>query len=90
MDIKIIPFILFLGLFLLFAAPVLTGIINLGNGVGMAVSAVMMLIFLFWGRFTGAVGRFWDKPLGKVVLSLAGLIAAISIVLAVVISVFGE
>ena len=60
MSLKIIPFIVFLGLFLLFAAPVATGIINLGNGVGMALSAVMMLIVLFWGKFTGALGRCWE------------------------------
>ena len=88
MSLKIIPFIVFLGLFLLFAAPVATGIINLGNGVGMALSAVMMLIVLFWGKFTGALGRCWEKPLGKIVLSLVGIAAAVSIVLAVVISVF--
>jgi len=88
MDTKLIPFIIFLGLFLLFAAPVATGIINLGNGAGMAVSAAMALIFLFWGRFTGAVERCWEKPLGKIVLSLVGLVAAVSIILAVVISIF--
>ena len=88
MSLKIIPFIVFLGLFLLFAAPVATGIINLGNGVGMALSAVMMLIVLFWGKFTGALGRCLEKPLGKIVLSLVGIAAAVSIVLAVVISVF--
>lgn len=87
MSIKIIPFILFLGLFVLFASPIGTGIINLGNGVGMAVSALLMLITLFWGRFTAFVGRLWEKPAGKVIICAVALIVAVSIVLAVIISI---
>ena len=88
MDIKIIPALLFLGLFLLFAAPVFVGIINLGNGAGMAVSAALSLIFFFWGRFSAFIGRCLGSAWGKIFLVLAGLAVVFGIVLAVVISVF--
>ena len=88
MDAKVIPAALCFGLFLLFAAPVLKGIINLGNGAGMAVTAVLTAIFLLWSRFTSFLGKTWSKPLGRIALSVIGITAAVSLVLAVVISVF--
>ncbi|MBP5379642.1 MAG: YdcF family protein [Ruminococcus sp.] len=88
MDAKVIPAALCFGLFLLFAAPVLKGIINLGNGAGMAVTAVLTAIFLLWSRFTSFLGKAWAKPLGRIALSVIGITAAVSLVLAVVISVF--
>ena len=46
MDIKIIPALLCIGVFLIFAMPLSVGIINIGNGAGMTVSAVLALIFI--------------------------------------------
>ena len=61
MDAKVIPAVICFGLFLLFAAPVLTGIFNLGNGAGMAVSAMLTAIFLLWGRFPNR-NNLWRCP----------------------------
>lgn len=88
MEAKFIPAALCFGLFMLFAIPVLKGIVNLGNGAGMAVTAVLTAAFLLWGRFTAFLGKSWARPVGRIVISLVGIITAVSLVLAVVISVF--
>ena len=76
------------GLLLIFAFPLTKGIINTGNGVGMAFSAILLCIILFWNRFRDLIGRCWEKPLGKLLVSVLGLLAAAIAVLAIVISVF--
>lgn len=88
MDIKIIPALLCLGLFLIFALPLSVGIVNLGNCAGMGVCGILTLIFIFWGRFASLIEKSWEKPLGKVLISLVGAFTVVSVVLAVVISVF--
>ncbi|MCR4796097.1 MAG: YdcF family protein [Ruminococcus sp.] len=88
MDIKIIPALLCLGLFLIFAMPLSVGIVNLGNCAGMGVCGILTLIFIFWGRFASFIEKSWEKPLGKVLISLVGAFTVVSVVLAVFISVF--
>ena len=88
MEIKVIPALLCLALFLIFAMPLGVGIINLGNCAGIGICGMLTLIFIFWGRFSTFVGRCWEKPLGKFILSLIGAFAVIGVVLAAVISMF--
>ena len=88
MEVKIVPAVICAGLFLLFAAPVLKGVVNLGNGVGMAVTALLTAVFLLWGRFADLVGKAWSRPAGRIAFSFIGVIAAASLLLAAVISVF--
>jgi uncharacterized SAM-binding protein YcdF (DUF218 family) len=88
MDIKIIPALLCLGLFLIFALPLGMGIINLGNCAGMGVSGIFMLIFVFWGKFSSFIGKSWEKPAGKAVISVIAAFFVISIIFAAIISVF--
>lgn len=88
MEIKVIPALLCLGLFLIFVLPLGFGIINLGNCAGMVICGMLTLIFMFWGRFSTFIGKCWEKPFGKVILSLTGAIAVIGVILAVVISIF--
>ena len=77
LSIDLLPTMAFIfGLFLLFAAPVLTGIFNLGNGAGMAVSALLTAIFLLWGRFTAFLGKAWSGALGRTVLIIISMITA--------------
>ena len=76
------------GMFLVFLLPVSRGIINIGNGIGMAVSAALILVLLFWERFGGFIGKCWEKRSGRIFLCFAGAMAAAAVVLAVVISVF--
>ena len=88
MSFKLIPAALFAGLFLLFFLPATVGIINLGNCAGMAVSAFLAAVFLFWERFTAFIGHSWEKPVGKIVLSISGIITVVCAALAVTISIF--
>ncbi|MCH5347823.1 MAG: YdcF family protein [Oscillospiraceae bacterium] len=70
--------------FLVFLAPVFTGIINVGNGAGMALCAVLAFVSMFWGRLYPVISN--NKSLRIFVSVIAGL-AAVLIVAAVVISV---
>lgn len=88
MDIKIIPALLAIGLFIIFVCPLFTGILNAGNGAGMLISALLAVIFIFWGRFCRLISAIWEKPSGKVLLVIVGLLTAFCIILAAVLSVF--
>ena len=46
MEVKIIPAIICLLMFGLFAAPILTHILNVGNIAGMLISGILTLIFI--------------------------------------------
>ena len=72
----------------LFALPITRGIINIGNGAGIFISASLMLILVFWQRFRGFLGRCWEKPLGKAVISVSVIVMTASVILAAVISFF--
>ena len=85
---RIIPAAVFFALFLLFAAPAALGIVNLGNIVGMTLSAVFVFISLFRERFSALIGRLWSRPAGRAAVALMLLTAAVCVILAVVISVF--
>lgn len=88
MTAKLISLAACLGLFIIFAIPVSRGIFNLGNGFGIAFSAVLMLIILFWSRFRTFIGHCTEKPLGKAVVVVLGSCVALCAVYAVVISIF--
>lgn len=85
--IKLIPAVISLGLLILFAIPLSKGILNLGNGTGMAVSGLLTVIFLLWGRFLQLVSGLWTRLSGRIALCIIGTGAAACAVLAVVISV---
>ncbi len=87
MEVKIIPAIICLLIFGLFAAPILTHILNVGNIVGMLISGILTLIFIFWKPFRKLVSAIWDKPVGKVFICIFSAIVCICIVLSVIISV---
>ncbi len=77
--------LLFAAGFLVFLAPVFTGIINIGNGVGMFVCGALFFLSAFWSKiFPFVVSR---KPLR--IISIAIVITAVLlIILAAVISAF--
>jgi uncharacterized SAM-binding protein YcdF (DUF218 family) len=85
---KIIPAAVFLALFILFAGPVAVGIVNLGNAVGMVVSALLIFISLFPQKFSAFIGKLWSRPAGRAGVTLIALAAAACVILAVVISIF--
>lgn len=88
MAARFISAVAFIGLFLIFLLPVSRGIINVGNGIGMLVSAAIVLVLLFWERFRDFMGRLWEKPQGKAAVCIACGSAVMFTVLAAVISVF--
>lgn len=67
--------LLFTAGFLIFLAPVFTGIINIGNTAGMAVCAALFFLTMFWNRFFG----FFRS---------SGLVRGISITIAVLAAAF--
>ena len=66
---KIIPAAASLCLLIWFLIPFTRGIINIGNITGTAVSAAMLVIFIFFGRFTSLIRLLWNSPAGKVLVS---------------------
>lgn len=87
MEIKIIPALLAIGMFIIFACPLFMGILNAGNGAGMLISAVLASVFIFWGRFRRLITAVWEKPAGKIIISVAALGIAFCVVLAVILSI---
>ena len=76
--------IVFICGFLVFLAPVFTGIINIGNCAGMAVCAALAFISLSWGRLYPIISN--NRTVRIIVSVIAGL-AVVLIIAAAVISV---
>lgn len=69
--------LLFAAGFLVFLAPVFTGIVNIGNGAGMAVCGVLFFLTLFWSRIFPFICA--HKPLR--IISIAIIITASLLIL---------
>lgn len=85
---KIIPAAASLCLLIWFLIPFTRGIINIGNITGTAVSAAMLVIFIFFGRFTSLIRLLWNSPAGKVLVSSVAAVSAICVLTAAVMSFF--
>lgn len=71
--------------FLVFLAPVFTGIINIGNTAGMSICAALTLLSVFWNKLLTLMIRYRALR----VVSIAAVITAVLlIILAAVISFF--
>lgn len=80
--------VIFIILFLLFVLPMVVGIINLGNIVGMVISALGFSIFAFNEKFSKIIDILMEKSIGKVVLNVISVLLIFCILLAIVISSF--
>lgn len=87
MEIKIIPSVIIAVLFVLFIVPFFKGVVCLGNCAGATISAIMLMVFVFWNRFCSFIGGLWEHRFGKIIVTAAGVIAAGCAIIAVVISV---
>lgn len=87
METKIIPSVVAVILLVLFIVPFFKGIVCLGNCAGATISAVLLVIFIFWSQFCSLIGRLWESKTGKVVVSAAGMLAVCCAIIAVVISI---
>lgn len=64
-------------LLLLFIAPIHFKIVNIGNIIGITLSAAMIIAGLFWNLFTKLIYRLREKKAGKVLLSIVFGVAII-------------
>ena len=87
MGMRVCPTLISFIIMLIFIAPFATGIVNLGNCAGAAISAIFTVIFAFYGKFTEFISCLWKKPIGKIIISGTSVIAIICIAAALLISV---
>lgn len=85
---RVVPALISFIFLCFFIAPFFAGIVNIGNCVGTAVTALILGIFTFFGPFSHFVALFWQKPAGKVIICIVSAIAALCVILAIIISVF--
>ncbi len=83
-----IPILIF-GLFsaLLFLAPFFKSIVNLGNVTGMIISLFLIIYGLFFPKINHIIACFWKKPIGKIILSLSGILCFLILLLTIIITV---
>lgn len=78
---------LFFVLFMLFLLPMMVGgIINIGNIAGALVSGLLTAVFLFYNKFCRLVSGLWESPKGKAAVIITGMISAVCLITALVIS----
>lgn len=85
---KIIPAIASLCLLIWFLIPFTKGIINIGNLTGAAVSVTMLMIFVFFRRFTVLIRQLWNSPAGKVLVLFVSAVCVICVLTSAVMSFF--
>ena len=86
--VRAFPALISLLFLLLFLSPISVGIFNIGNAAGAVVSALLLGIFIFHKQFAALVSSLWGKLPGKIVLMIAGILAAFAIVWAIAVSCF--
>lgn len=84
---RVLPALISFILLIIFTAPFFAGIVNAGNCAGAFVSAVMLGIFVFYGRFSSLIAFIWQRTWGKVILCTVSAVILMCIAAALVISV---
>ncbi len=87
-EMRVIPALISFIFLIIFLAPLSAGIINIGNGFGAFVSAVLTAVFVFNGPVKKTVSGIWEKTGGKIFIVSAAVLAAAAVILAAVISIF--
>ena len=75
-------------LLIVFIVPLFHGIFNVGNGAGIALCLILVLLTIYFGKFSAFLSRLWDKPLGKALMLFVGLVLAGSVLLCMMFSFF--
>lgn len=86
-EMRVLPTLISFVLLLFFTVPFMAGIVNLGNCAGTVISLAMLGIFGFYGHFVRFMTDLWQKPAGRIIISIAAAAAIICTLLAVIISV---
>lgn len=71
-----------------FITPMLSAIVNIGNITGAAISVILLFMVVFRSTFAQLFSRMLTHRGGRIFLTIAGGIACIAVVAAVVISCF--
>lgn len=79
--------VFFAAFFLLFLITGITAKFHMGHAAGMAVSSVLAFVFLFPGTAARLLLGMWENKFGRIILIFAAVLAAVSVILAAVISV---
>lgn len=72
---------------LLFLPPFLKAIINLGNLTGMGISLLLIAYGRFFTKINNIIIVFWKKPMGKIVLSISGILCILILLLTTIITI---
>ncbi len=86
--LRFIPAVICFVLLILFIVPITVKIFNIGNAVGIAISFILMMIFLFREKFLILVRRLWETMGGKIFVSCVSAIFVLSVIFAFLISFF--
>lgn len=70
----------------MFILPMIVGIVNLGNIIGVIISVLGFSIFAFNEKFSKIIDIFMEKSVGKVILNIISILLIFCILLAIVIS----
>lgn len=71
----------------MFIVPIVVGgILNLGNLVGLVVSAIGLYVFAFNGSFSKVIDAITQRTIGRVMVSVVSVLVVVCILLAVVVS----
>ena len=62
-------------------------ILNIGNAAGLAVCAALMLYALFMPRINLLIVKWWQRTIGKIILSVIGLGITVGVILVITITV---
>lgn len=87
-EVRVIAALISFALFILFLLPVGSGIINLGNAAGAAVTLLITAVLIFNGSFNRSIRYLWERPSGKAAVCIIVCFAAVGILSALTISGF--
>ena len=62
-------------------------VFNIGNGTGLLVFTVLILIGIFWKRFKALITKLRQKKAGRIITDIAGFFVMLTIVLVIVESI---
>ena len=85
---RVLPALISFIMLIVFLLPMTVHIVNIGNITGALASAFVLVISVFWGRFSAFVMHLWERPAGKALLCTAGGLAAVCVAGAVILSAF--
>ncbi len=85
---KVIPAVISLCSLIWFIIPFAKGIINIGSVTGVAVSSALLMIFVFFRRFSAFIGHLWNSPAGKILVLSVSSVCVICIMISAAMSFF--